>query len=225
MQVYTEKSDGIKMKFDSGSGRHGNNIDDIASGFSWEGACEAMKTHLYNKGYVSVSCSTDLISHPTYLTALSFSILQIKSGAECKKSTVIYLEYEPNPTWYTMSSNTGANNDNEKFKCEYQIANKGSWCSSGDIIEEDCPSGGVGKCLRCSTGGLQISCEDGRTMSSKPTVHPTPLPTRFPTPYPTPFPTKFPTPKVSFNRLWTDHITLCFSDLHLLYNITANSSK
>lgn len=75
MQVYTEKSDGIKMKFDSGSGRHGNDIEDIAWGFSWEGACEAMKTHLYNKGYVSVSCCTDLISHPTYLTALSFSIL------------------------------------------------------------------------------------------------------------------------------------------------------
>jgi hypothetical protein len=56
VKKYEKKSCTIKMKFDSGYGRHGNNIDNIASGFSWEKACEAMKAHLYAKKYVSGIC-------------------------------------------------------------------------------------------------------------------------------------------------------------------------
>ena len=131
--------------------------------------------------------------------------IQIESGAVCSKSTVIWLEYEPKPDWYVMSSNTGANT-NDAFKCQNRIANKGSWCNSGDIGTRICPFDGLGY-LTCSSHDQLMACSDGKQVTScptaGPTLHPTNSPTKKPTKpptnRPTNFPTKRPTPGVSFN--------------------------
>lgn len=40
------------MLFDSGSGRHGNDIESLKDGFSWEGGCEHAKNELIKRGYI-----------------------------------------------------------------------------------------------------------------------------------------------------------------------------
>jgi len=129
----------VRMIFDSTSYEHWSTIDGLADGSSWEGSCQHMGKWLKDNGY-------------------------IKSGYHCQWTYAgIRLNYTPTQDWYPISNNPNAN-DSAKFKCEYQIAHKQSWCSepSDRITTMKCSGEDY---LQCSSKSELKKCSDGSSFA------------------------------------------------------------